>query len=70
MNLKVGNHVLSIEHESAVGDVIRVDSNGDAVIQFTTPPSANLPYGHIGTEFWPLADQLSLMILDGGNSNV
>jgi hypothetical protein len=61
--LTLGQKVFSPEHENAAGTVIRIHENGDASIEFVTPSSHVLPYGHIITEFWPLADQKELVIL-------
>lgn len=62
--LKVGDKVKSSEHKlETVGTVIRVSENGDATIQFETPVSRSLPYGHIINEFWPVLDQSELTTL-------
>lgn len=60
--LTVGSKVLSTEHPKAVGEVIRINEAGNATIQFTTPPSESLPFGHIITEFWPAADLDKLIL--------
>lgn len=48
------------EHARAIGKVIRI-ADGGYVIEFTTPPSATLPYGCINTEFWSFEDAQMLI---------
>ena len=61
--LQVGQKVASSEHPNAIGTVIRVNANGDATIEFESPRSESLPFGHIITEFWTVADQSGLTIV-------
>lgn len=56
MTLTVDSLVLSSEHPNSVGKVLRVNQSGDLTIEWNTPPSSTLPYGHINTEFWPASD--------------
>jgi hypothetical protein len=60
-SFKVGDLVATAEHPRSIGEVTRVSENGSLTIQFRTLPSASLPFGHIGTEFWEGAD-ISLLI--------
>lgn len=61
MKYTVGDKVLSAEHPKATGTVIAELSDG-LTIEFVTPRSAALPYGHIITEFWPVADIEQLIL--------
>ena len=61
--LTVNQVVISTEHMKSRGIVLSVAANGDAKIQFITPPSSKLPYGHSIIEFWPTADQSALEVL-------
>ena len=56
-----GNQVLSLEHPKAVGTVLAELPDG-LKIEFQTPPSVTLPYGHIIVEFWPTADVEQLIL--------
>lgn len=62
--IKVGAFVVSVEHPKSVGQVTRVNENGDLTIEWRTPVSSTLPYGHIGLEFWPYPDTHSLEIVN------
>jgi hypothetical protein len=53
--MKVGTLVTSIEHPKAIGEVIRINDAG-VTVQFITPASESLPFGHIITEFWPVSE--------------
>lgn len=64
MALEIGTKVFTTEHPNSVGEVIRINETGDATIQFVTPASPAMPYGHIGTEFWPVADQSQLRVVE------
>ena len=57
MGYKVGDVVLSIEHKKAIGEILRINENGALTIQWTTPRSETLPFGHRIIEFWPVEDQ-------------
>lgn len=61
MKYTVGEKVLSLEHSKAIGTVVREMPAG-LVIEFTTPASENLPFGHIATEFWPESDLEQLIL--------
>jgi hypothetical protein len=55
-DLKVGQKVMcAAEHPNAVGRVVRLIGDG-ATIEWTAPPSKNLPLGKVGTEHWPKSD--------------
>lgn len=57
MGYKVGDLVLSSEHKKAIGEVLRVNKDDALTIQWTTPRSETLPFGHQIIEFWPVEDQ-------------
>ena len=61
--MTVGTLVFTTEHPNSIGEVIRVNAGGDLTIEFTTQPSALLPFGHVGIEFWPVADHAQLIPL-------
>lgn len=61
MTLTVGSTVLTPEHPKSIGKVIRVNEHGDVTVEFSTPVSEALPFGHVGIEFWPVSDQHLLM---------
>lgn len=60
--IQLGAKVASTEHPKSVGTVVRVTEDG-ATIEFTTPRSERLPFGHIIAEFWPVADYSQLVVL-------
>jgi hypothetical protein len=60
--LPVGTLVKSAEHPHSIGVVMRQMKDGHA-IEWRTPPSSLLPYGHIITEFWPFSDTSTLEVI-------
>lgn len=63
MTLTEGMKVYTEEHVGSVGFVKEVTETG-AKIEFVTPARPSLPYGHIGLEFWPVADWHLLTAVD------
>jgi hypothetical protein len=57
MILQRGQFVLCpSEHQNALGLVTYVHESGAVTIVFTTEPLPGLPFGHVATEHWPVAD--------------
>lgn len=62
--MNIGDKVISTEHMKAIGEVIRINEDGAATIEFVTPVQPNLPYGHRITEFWTVSDQSNLIVIE------
>ena len=53
---QVGQYVLSAEHPNSVGFIERITPSGELVIEWVTPKSDQLPFGHINRELWASED--------------
>lgn len=63
MNIQIGSKVITAEHMNSIGEVLRINADGDLTIRFVTPERATLPLGHIATEFWPVSDLDGLQVV-------
>jgi hypothetical protein len=64
MTFPIGSMVFTTEHPKSIGQVMRSNEAGDLFIEFRTPRSESLLYGHIITEFWPVSDQHLLSLIE------
>jgi len=60
--MNIGTQVVSNEHPNSLGTVTRVTEQG-VTIEWITPPSEQLPFGHAIFEYWPNIDFPQLAVI-------